>query len=139
MHGRDPDSIEPALFVHVAIAKSMEEATKMAETPGKLQLLGWTPETFKDLDGPTRKKFHFKNLVFNQDTTDELEQILNRLPIEPVLERTVVGTPKQCIEKFRAYVDAGVRHFVTSFMSPPDRLADSLRLYGEVAAYFRKN
>ncbi len=137
--GRDPDSIEPALFVHVAIAKTHEEASKMAETPGKLQLLGWTPEAFKDLDDATRERFHFKSLVFNQATTGELEGILKHLPVEPVYERTVVGTPEQCVEKFRAYVDAGVRHFVASLMCPSDKLAESLRLYGEVAAHFRKN
>jgi phthiodiolone/phenolphthiodiolone dimycocerosates ketoreductase len=135
--GRNPEEIEPALFAHVAIAKSEDEALKMAEGPGKLQLLGWTPELFGELDDSDRSYFHFRNFVFNQSTRGKLEETLKRLPVEPVHERAVVGTPEKCIDKIGKYVDAGVRHFVASFMSPPERLLDSLALYRRVAEHFR--
>jgi phthiodiolone/phenolphthiodiolone dimycocerosates ketoreductase len=136
--GRDAEAIEPALFTHIAIAKTEEEAVKMAEVPGKLQLLGWTPQLFGgDVGEADREAFHFKSFVFNSGTRGKLEEMLRKLPSGPVRERAVVGTPAQCIDKIGEYVDAGVRHFVASLMCPPDRLLDSLAMYKQVVSHFR--
>ncbi|HKM51477.1 MAG TPA: LLM class flavin-dependent oxidoreductase [Candidatus Bathyarchaeia archaeon] len=136
--GRDPDSVEPGLFLHVAIAKRKEDADRMAEHIGKLQLVGWVPEIFKEIGESSRDDFHFKNLIFDDLTSRRLDEVLQKLPMAPVYERLAVGTPEQCLEKIDSFVKAGARHIVASFMCPPDKLLESMRLYEHtIISYYK--
>jgi probable F420-dependent oxidoreductase len=44
--------------------------------------------------------------------------------------RIIVGTPEDCIEKFRTYANAGVRYFSVGILSP-DAIAETLQLYAD--------
>lgn len=49
---------------------------------------------------------------------------------ESVLTRGIVGTPEQCIERIRKFVDLGVTYFMPTFPDVTDGL-ESLQLFGE--------
>lgn len=125
--GRESEVVEPSLFVHMAMAKTENEARAMAEVPGKLILLGWAQDAFRDFQ-ESIKDFDYKRLVFNSETSGKLESLLNRLPSHPVQDRLIVGTPSQCLEKLDAYLKAGAGHVVLSLMCPPDRLPETIDL-----------
>ncbi|MDQ1279640.1 MAG: class flavin-dependent oxidoreductase, partial [Thermoproteota archaeon] len=49
---------------------------------------------------------------------------------QPEVERNIVGTPEQCIEKIAKYTDLGVSHFMLVFPEAPKDLK-SLELFSE--------
>jgi alkanesulfonate monooxygenase SsuD/methylene tetrahydromethanopterin reductase-like flavin-dependent oxidoreductase (luciferase family) len=57
--------------------------------------------------------------------------------MEPVLQKTVVGTPSQCLEKIDRYVGAGAKHIIISFMGGNDGLIETLQLFSrKVVQYY---
>ncbi|MEM3803978.1 MAG: LLM class flavin-dependent oxidoreductase [Conexivisphaerales archaeon] len=132
------NKFEPCLFLHVAIDKDEKQAQSKAEYAGKLQVLGWAPDVYSELSEEQRKKLNFSKLVFDEATSSLLKEILNKIPIEPVLERTVVGSPAQCLEKISRYIDAGAKHIIISFMGGNNKIRDSIDLFArEVIGYYK--
>lgn len=125
------NKIVPGLFLHVAIASDEREARMMAEIGGKLQVLGWVPSVFAELSSEDKNALSFKKLIFDSKTSRKLEALVPKLPTEPVLERIVVGTPSQCLEKIDRYVISGAEHIVISFMGKVEGLTESIRLFSE--------
>jgi phthiodiolone/phenolphthiodiolone dimycocerosates ketoreductase len=135
--GRGKDDVEPALFLHIALAKEHDKAAEMVKEPGKLLLLMWVPEVFPEIKD-SLKNFHALRLEFNLDTAKRLEYVLKILPVEPVYERIVFGSPDECIEGIEKYLKVGVKHIVASILSPPTLLMNALKLYTEkVIPYFK--
>jgi phthiodiolone/phenolphthiodiolone dimycocerosates ketoreductase len=130
-------NVEPSLFLHVSIDNDESKAQRKAEIAGKLQVLGWSPESFTELSDRERRKLTFSRLVFNETTAKQLRDIIPRLSMEPVLQKTVVGTPSQCLEKIDRYVGAGAKHIIISFMGGNDGLIETLQLFSrKVVQYY---
>jgi phthiodiolone/phenolphthiodiolone dimycocerosates ketoreductase len=129
--GRDPECIEPAVFIHTVINKDFEIAKKMIELPAKLMLLYWTPEAFSELGFEVGREFHLLRTVFNKETVASMARKAESLPSDPITDRFVFGTPEDCISKIKEYLKAGARHFVLAFVTPPEIVKSNLRLYVE--------
>jgi probable F420-dependent oxidoreductase len=59
------------------------------------------------------------------------------LPPESLPARCAIGTPQECIEKIRSYVDVGCTKFVLWPVAPPDELVPQIETYGrEIVPHF---
>ena len=71
------------------------------------------------------------------DTYDEAhERAIARLSrqynqdFRPIAARyCALGTPDQAVERLRAFVAAGVRHFILTPITPPDAFMEHVELY----------
>jgi len=126
---RDPECIEPAVFVHTVINRDFEAAKKIIEMPAKLMLLYWSPEVFSEFGFEAGREFHLLRTVFNEETVSAMIRKAESLPFDPVMDRFVFGTPEDCISKIEEYVKAGAKHFVLAFMTSPDTIKSNLELY----------
>ncbi|MCS6927388.1 MAG: LLM class flavin-dependent oxidoreductase, partial [Candidatus Binatia bacterium] len=52
------------------------------------------------------------------------------LPPESLSARCAVGTPEECIEKIRSYIEVGCSKFVLWPVVPPDELVSQIETYG---------
>ena len=136
--GRDPDAIEPALFIHTAISDDYDSARKVMEDAGRLMFLVWGPERFEEMGVGTDESFHSERLIFDKPMARRLAEVLPKLPVEPIHKYLVFGTPDNCIEGFERYAKAGVKHFVVILFAPPAQYKKSLQLFTEkVLAHFK--
>jgi alkanesulfonate monooxygenase SsuD/methylene tetrahydromethanopterin reductase-like flavin-dependent oxidoreductase (luciferase family) len=59
------------------------------------------------------------------------------LPPESLPARCAIGTPEECIEKIRSYVNVGCSKFVLWPVAPPDELVSQIETYGrEIVPHF---
>ncbi|MEM4282810.1 MAG: LLM class flavin-dependent oxidoreductase, partial [Candidatus Woesearchaeota archaeon] len=134
---KDFSQFEPALFIHTLCNKNRENAWRQALEGGKLMLVMWVPEIFEKYGHTVEPLFHADKLIFDDKTIHLLKKKLKELPDEPVYQRLTVGNPDDCISSLEKYVKAGVRHFVLSFLTSADQLAESIKFYKEkVISYF---
>lgn len=54
-----------------------------------------------------------------------------QLPPESMAARSAIGTPEECVEKIRAFVDAGCTKFVLFPIVPPEELVAQIELFGK--------
>jgi len=128
--GRSREDVEPALFVHTVVDEEREKAREMIELPAKTLLLYWIPEVFKKY-GFDVTEFHLLKKVYDDEAVQKLLNTARSLPIEPVEEKFIFGTPSDCVKGIKNYVEAGARHFILAFTVPPEKMELNLRLYVE--------
>jgi probable F420-dependent oxidoreductase len=59
------------------------------------------------------------------------------IPPESLPARCAIGTPEECIEKIRSYVNVGCSKFVLWPVAPPDELVSQIETYGrEIVPHF---
>jgi phthiodiolone/phenolphthiodiolone dimycocerosates ketoreductase len=127
-------------------------AKEVGRDPGKI-LPAHLPFTSISMDHDTALKWlepHVKwFLVWASQPPSSLPQILGQgekwakeedVPREAVESCFIVGTPGECIEKMKEFVDNGVRYFVLAIRAPDEkRYFQSLKLYAEeVLPYFKE-
>lgn len=138
--GENPPEIDPALFLYVVVSASTDAARELVMLPAKMYLLS-RPRIIERLGYPVPSRdFDMSaKLVFNTEVGAALLAKARELPDELVERSPVVfGSPDVVIGKLERYVQAGVRHFVTSFFVSPRLMKDTCRLYAEkVVGYLR--
>ncbi len=138
--GRTLDDIDPALWVFTSLGENVDEAYKTLE-PFKYVLVMQDQLKKAGYDVEIPEEFHGLN-YFNVIPQDEegrqkFRELGQFFPREAILDFTITGATKDCIEKIEKFVDAGVRHFVLFYRFSPDpNLA--LETYAkEIIPYFK--
>ena len=137
--GRTLDDIDSTLWVFTSVGENEDEAYKTLEPfryvcimQDQLKKAGY------DIDIPDE----YKGLnYFNITPTDEEKKQRFRdmgkfFPREAVIDFTITGSKKACIDKIENYIEKGVKHFVLfHYFSPNPDLA--MEIYAkEIIPYF---
>ena len=138
--GRSLDDFDPALWVFTSLGNNVDEAYKSLE-PFKYVLImqEQLAKAGYDVDIPDEYKgLNYFNVV---PTDDERKQKFRELgqffPREAVMDFTITGAKKDCIEKIEKFVDAGVRNFCLFYRFSPDP-EKALEVYSkEIIPYFK--
>lgn len=126
---RDPQQIEPALFLFTAVAEDQETARKLVEFPARI-LLCLTPTLLKDygVELPS-EELHLSRFVFNPKTVPGLLEAIKQIPYKAIEDIFLFGNPDDCIGKLEKYVKAGVRHFLLNLFAPPELIKPMMQSY----------
>ncbi|HEY8448021.1 MAG TPA: LLM class flavin-dependent oxidoreductase [Thermomicrobiales bacterium] len=116
--GRDPAAITPAIQSFLVVAPTEEEVRAMLQTkivryfgvlaPAEL----WKRVGYQHPLGDGFRGFF--DFVPERFSRADLEEMISMVPTELASQGLIWGTPEQAIAQLRAYVEAGVRHFVIS-------------------------
>lgn len=134
------DSFDSALWVFTSVGKNVDEAYKTLEPfkyvlimQDQLKKAGYDveiPEEYKGLN-------YFNVIPQDEAGRQKFRQIGQFFPREAVLDFTITGSKKDCIEKIEKYVDKGVRHFVLFYRFSPDP-EKALKTYAkDIIPYFK--
>ena len=138
--GRSLDDFDPALWVFTSLGKNVDEAYKSLE-PFKYVLVMQDQLLKAGYDVDIPEEYHGIN-YFNIVPTDEEKRAKFRelgqlFPREAILDFTITGDTKDCIEKIEKFIDAGVRNFVLFYRFSPDQ-DYALETYAkEIIPYFK--
>ena len=138
--GRALDDFDPALWVFTSLGKDVDEAYKSLE-PFKYVLVMQDQLLKAGYDVDIPEEYHGIN-YFNIVPTDEdkrakFRELGQLFPREAILDFTITGAKKDCIEKIEKYIDAGVRNFVLFYRFSPDPDL-ALETYAkEIIPYFK--
>jgi alkanesulfonate monooxygenase SsuD/methylene tetrahydromethanopterin reductase-like flavin-dependent oxidoreductase (luciferase family) len=106
--------------------KILEYAKRHKRTPEELT---FAHNVFTHVSSSTRESFN--------ETKDFFQQLWGGSIPQGIGERTILGTPEDCLEKVQVRVSLGVQHLI--FMFPYNNL-DKLRRFGrQVMPLLRKN
>jgi alkanesulfonate monooxygenase SsuD/methylene tetrahydromethanopterin reductase-like flavin-dependent oxidoreductase (luciferase family) len=134
------EDFDPALWVFTSLGKNVDEAYKTLE-PFKYVLImqDQLKKAGYDIEIPEEYKgLNYFNVV-PQDPVgrQKFREIGKFFPREAVLDFTITGSKKDCIEKIEKYIDKGVRHFVLFYRFSPDP-EKTLKTYAkEIIPYFK--
>lgn len=136
--GRDPEAIRPGLLLYTAISRDREEARKLALEQGRV-LLAVSPRRLREMgfEPPSeRLDAHRLTPLTDSSVNSELPKAME-VPDRAVEESFVFGTPEDCVEGIRKFVDAGCRHFVVGLLNPGRERDVAMELYAkEVIPHF---
>ena len=113
--GRDPNAIEPSVWVYLVITDDEDLATK---TLGELAVFcvaerGSLKHAGFDLSTLPSKDYNFARLVVGDSTKiDDLAKAAGDVPMDLVKKMHAVGTVDDVADFFDAHIGAGVRHFI---------------------------
>lgn len=138
--GRSLDDFDPALWVFTSLGENVDEAYKSLE-PFKYVLImqEQLAKAGYDVDIPEEYKgLNYFNVV---PTDDEKKQKFRELgqffPREAVIDFTITGSKKDCIQKIEKFIDSGVRNFCLFYRFSPDP-DKALEVYSkEIIPYFK--
>ena len=136
--GRSLDEIDTAIYLYTCISDKEEEVRERLEM--YKGLIAHSPELLKeagyDVEVPEGFKHYFRILPGDEDLKAFME-FSSSVPLEAALDFSISGTPEECLEKVRAYVEAGVRHFILVNVGPDVKYV--IRVYKErIMPYFRE-
>ena len=137
---RPLDDFDPALWVFTSLGNDVDEAYKSLE-PFKYVLVMQDQLLKAGYDVDIPEEYHGIN-YFNIVPTDEEKRTKFRelgqlFPREAILDFTITGAKKDCIEKIEKFIDAGVRNFVLFYRFSPDPDL-ALETYAkEIIPYFK--
>lgn len=137
---RDLDEIDPGLWVFTSLGENVDEAYKTLE-PFKyvLCMQNQLKKAGYDVDIP--EEYHglnyFNIVPQDEEAKKKFRELGQFFPREAILDFTITGSKKDCIEKIEKYVDKGVRHFVLfyRFSPDPDKALDTYA--NEIIPYFK--
>ncbi|MEM3085709.1 MAG: LLM class flavin-dependent oxidoreductase [Halobacteria archaeon] len=136
--GRDPGAIRPGLLLYTAISRDREEARKLALEQGRI-LLAVSPRRMREMgyEPPSgRLDAHRLTPLTDPSVSPELPKAM-RVPERAIEESFVFGTPEDCVEGVRKFVEAGCRHFVAGILNPGRERDGAMELYAkEVIPHF---
>lgn len=127
--GRDPAGITPGYLLYTAVSKDREAARKhvfeqgrmlLAVSPGRLREMGYAPPT-------TAFDAHRMDPVRAGREAAKIKEV----PDEAIERTFVYGTPEECVEGVRKYVEAGCRAFIVGILNPGAERDEAMRLYSE--------
>ena len=138
--GRPLEDFDPALWVFTSLGSNVDEAYKTLE-PFKYVLVMQDQLLKAGYDVEIPEEYHGLN-YFNIVPTDEegrqrFRQLGQLFPREAILDFTITGAKKDCIDKIEKFIDAGVRNFVLFYRFSPDPDL-ALETYAkEIIPYFK--
>jgi alkanesulfonate monooxygenase SsuD/methylene tetrahydromethanopterin reductase-like flavin-dependent oxidoreductase (luciferase family) len=123
--GRDPNEIMPAHLPFTAISDDHDVALKWLE-PHVKWFLVWASQPPSSLS---------QTLGYDEKWEKEED-----VPREAVEKCFIVGTPGDCVERMKEFVNSGARYFVLGIRAPDEKsYFQSLRLYAEeVLPHFKE-
>ncbi len=138
--GRSLEHFDPALWVFTSLGKDVDEAYKSLE-PFKYVLImqEQLSKAGYDVDIPEeyRGLNYFNVLPTDEERKQKFRELGKYFPKEAVLDFTITGSKKDCIEKIEKFIDAGVRNFCLFYRFSPDP-EYALEVYAkEIIPYFR--
>ncbi len=138
--GRNPDEIDPALWVFTSVGDSVDHAYETLE-PFKYVLVMQEQLKKAGYDVEIPEEYHglnyFNVIPQDEEGREKFRQIGQFFPREAILDFTITGAKKDCIEKIEKFIDKGVRHFVLFYRFSPDP-AKALETYAkEIIPYFK--
>lgn len=138
--GRSLDDFDPALWVFTSLGDNVDEAYKSLE-PFKYVLImqEQLPRAGYDVDIPDEYKgLNYFNVVpTDEEKKKKFRELGQFFPREAVLDFTITGSKKDCIEKIEKFIDAGVRNFCLFYRFSPDP-EKALEVYSkEIIPYFK--
>ncbi len=125
------DGYMPYLFTPQRYAESLKAIAGMASERGR-DMSRFTPYHFLfTAVGETHDEAY-------RAAVDQLSQRYKQ-PFENLAERyCALGTPKECVERIRHFMDAGARHFILSPLCAHEVLGQHLEIYArEILPQFR--
>lgn len=134
------DGFDPALWVFTSLGENVDAAYETLE-PFKYVLIMQDQLLKAGYDIKIPEEYHGLN-YFNIVPTDEegrqrFRQLGQLFPREAILDFTITGSKKDCIEKIEKFIDAGVRNFVLFYRFSPDPDL-ALETYSkEIIPYFK--
>jgi len=137
---RSLDDFDACLWTFTSLGKDVDEAYKTLE-PFKYVLImqDQLKKAGYDVDIPEEYQgLNYFNVV-PQDEAGRLKfrEIGKYFPREAVLDFTITGSKKDCIEKIEKFIDSGVNHFVLFYRFSPDP-EECLTTYAkEIIPYFK--
>lgn len=140
--GREPEEIEPCMFLYAVVHMDYEEAKRMAELPVKIFfLLSPTKEKYLESIGYIGEVPDVGDLFsfeFNEENVKRMLKEVGKIPFEALEERYLVGTPEMCIERIEKYIEAGCRHIILTPLVSRKHYCDMLDLISrKVIGYFK--
>lgn len=125
--GRDPGSLRKAGYLHFAVSEIGTDAINVLR--GKLAFL-------------LRNKFLAENIAFSGIPIDQeaiiaavarrdMAEATRLVPDEAVEAFAVGGTPRHCLDRLEAFIEAGLEEPVLSVLGQPEDRALALRLMRE--------
>lgn len=138
---RSLDGFDPALWTFTSLGRDIDEAYNSLE-PFKYVLImqEQLPKAGYDIDIPEEYKGlnYFNVLPTDEEKKKKFRELGQFFPREAVIDFTITGSKKDCIEKIEKFVDAGVRNFCLFYRFSPDP-EHALETYArEIIPYFRK-
>lgn len=138
--GRSPDEIDPALWVFTSLGDSVDHAYETLE-PFKYVLVMQEQLKKAGYDVEIPEEYHglnyFNVIPQDEEGREKFRKIGQFFPREAILDFTITGAKKDCIEKIEKFIDKGVRHFVLFYRFSPDP-AKALETYAkEIIPYFK--
>lgn len=140
---RDPDKIEPCVFLYIVVHRDYERARRMAELPLKM-LFMLSPKKREYLEsigykGDVPNAGNLFNFEFNEENVERLLKAAEKIPFEIIEKRYLVGTPEMCIERIEEYIKAGCRHIILTPLVSRKYYCDMFDLIcREVINYFNE-
>ena len=120
--GRDPDDIDAGLYIGTSIADKTEDAYQQLELFKSILVPEILEEAGYKVDLPEKLRSYS---YMDWKATDEYMELLAEygkcVPDEAVMDFCIGGTPGECIDKIKEFVEAGVQHFVFEIMGPDHR------------------
>lgn len=138
--GRSLDDFDPALWVFTSLGENVDEAYKSLE-PFKYVLImqEQLAKAGYDVDIPEEYKgLNYFNVVpTDEEKKQKFRELGQFFPREAVLDFTITGSRKDCIEKIEKFIDSGVRNFCLFYRFSPDP-EKALEVYSkEIIPYFK--
>lgn len=141
---RDPEKIEPCMFLYTVVHEDYEEARRMAELPAKLLLML----------APRKKKKEYLQRIgyrgeipdvgdlfsfeFNPENLERMKKAAEEIPFELLEKRYIMGTPEMCIERIEKYIEAGCRHIILTPLVSRKQHREMFELMSKkVVGYFK--
>jgi len=137
---RSLDDFDPALWVFTSLGNSVDEAYKTLE-PFKYVLIMQDQLLKAGYDVDIPEEYHgidyFNIVPTDEERRQRFRELGQLFPREAILDFTITGAKKDCIEKIEKYIDAGVRNFVLFYRFSPDPDL-ALETYAkEIIPYFK--
>lgn len=140
-YGREPDSIEPALFTYVVVAEDRDKAREIIDLPARMTIATWSKAVqHVKLKGSIPEEFQLQRFISNQENVAQLlGHTMDVVPPEAIDDFFVYGSPDDCIAGIERYLKAGVKHFIVAMFVRLKNMKETLQLYAEkVVPYFKE-
>jgi alkanesulfonate monooxygenase SsuD/methylene tetrahydromethanopterin reductase-like flavin-dependent oxidoreductase (luciferase family) len=137
---RSLDGFDACLWSFTSLGKDVDDAYKPLE-PFKYVLIMQDQLKKAGYDVEIPEEYHGLN-YFNVVPQDEagrqkFREIGKFFPREAVLDFTITGSKKDCIEKIEKFIDSGVNHFVLFYRFSPDPEVTLNTYAKEIIPYFK--
>jgi len=138
--GRDLDGFDSCLWTFTSLGKDVDDAYATLE-PFRYVLImqDQLKKAGYDVDIPDEYKglSYFNVLPTDEVGRQKLRDLGKLFPREAVLDFTITGSKRDCIEKIEKFIENGVRHFVLFYRFSPDP-EHTLNVYSkEIIPYFK--